>query len=86
MDNRTGTELTLDDDSKYIVVDDFVINNKEYVYLVNEDDTNDVGLVNIENDVLRVIEDDAEFDMVYNELINRKKDEIIEFADEANEN
>ena len=86
MDNRTGTELTLDDDSKYIVVDDFVINNKEYVYLVNEDDTNDVGLVNIENDVLRVIEDDAEFDMVYNELVNRKKDEIIEFVNEANEN
>ena len=67
-------------------MDDCVINNKEYFYLVNEDDTNYVGLVNIENDVLRVIEDDAEFDMVYNELINRKKDEIIEFADEANEN
>ena len=86
MANEVGTELTLDDDSKYIVVDDFTLNNKEYLYLVSDDDSNSAALVGVEGDTLYVIEDDDEYDMVYNELVERHKEEIINFLEEADEN
>lgn len=86
MSNEVGTELTLDNDSKYIVVDDFTLNNKEYLYLVNDGDTNSVALVGVEGDTLYVIEDDDEYDKVYEELVERHKDEISDFLEEADEN
>ena len=86
MSNEVGTELTLDDDSKYIVVDYFNLDNKEYLYLVNYDDTNSVALLGVEGDTLYVIENDDEYDRVYDELVERHKTEISEFLEEANEN
>lgn len=86
MKNEVGTELVFDDDSSYVVVDNFSINNKEYLYLVNDSDDRDVSLVSIINDTIHVIEDDDEFNMVFNELVSRNKEGIMNILKEANEN
>ena len=83
MKNQIGEELTLDDDNRYVIADDFFVNNKEYLYLVNEDDTNDVSLVSFLNDTIHAISDDNEFNIVYEELINRNKEDIIDIIEEA---
>ena len=86
MKNEVGAELVFDDDTRYVVVDNFTINNKEYLYLVNDADDKDVSLVSIINDTIHVIEDDNEFDMAFNELVSRNKDNIINMLEEADEN
>ena len=86
MKNEVGAELVFDDDTRYVVVDNFTINNKEYLYLVNDADDKDVSLVSIINDTIHAIEDDEEFDMAFNELVSRNKDNIINMLEEADEN
>lgn len=86
MKNEVGAELVFDDDTRYVVVDNFIINNKEYLYLVNDADDKDVSLVSIINDTIHAIEDDEEFDMAFNELVSRNKDNIINMLEEADEN
>ena len=86
MKNEVGAELVFDDDTRYVVVDNFTINNKEYLYLVNDADDKDVSLVSIINDTIHVIEDDNEFDMAFNELVSRNKENIINMLEEADEN
>ncbi len=86
MKNEVGAELVFDDDTRYVVVDNFTINNKEYLYLVNDADDKDVSLVSIINDTIHAIEDDEEFDMAFNELVSRNKDNIINMLEGADEN
>lgn len=86
MKNEVETELTFDDDSRYVVDDNFVINNKEYLYLVNDADDKDASLVSVVNDTINVIEDDEEFNMAFNELVSRNKENIINMLEEADEN
>ena len=86
MKNEVGAELVFDDDTRYVVVDNFTINNKEYLYLVNDADDKDVSLVSIINDTIHAIEDDEEFDMAFNELVSRNKENIINMLEEADEN
>ena len=81
-----GMELTLDDNSKFVVVDSFVINDKQYLYLINEDDKRTTMIVEVNNDEIIEIDDEKELEEAYKELIIRNKDEISEHLKEFNEN
>jgi hypothetical protein len=71
-----GTEVVLNDNSKYVVIDDFEYEGKEYLYLINRFDHKEACLVRYENDTIHKIDDNI-FDKVFEELINRNKEIII---------
>ena len=76
-----GLELVLDDDSKYVVVDSFEIDGKEYAYLNKRFDYKKNCLVRIDGDTMHKI-DDSEFSAILAELVKRNKEEIIEHLKE----
>lgn len=84
MNYEMGDELTLDDNKCYVVVDSFELNNNRYIYLVDKESKN-ASLVKIINDSLNEIDDDNEFNMALNELVNRNKDKINGILRETNE-
>lgn len=81
-----GDEITLDDNTKYVVVDSFNKNNKHYLYLISEEDKKTTSVVELENDEVIEINDKEELDSLYKELIERNKDEINKYLEEINEN
>lgn len=81
-----GDLITLDDNSKYVVVDSFKLNEKSYLYLINEGDKKTTMVVEVENDEIIEINDEKEKNIVYKELIERNKDEIEQYLKEINEN
>ncbi len=81
-----GDEITLDDNTKYVVVDSFDKNNKHYLYLISEEDKKTTSVVELENDEVIEINDKEELDSLYKELIERNKDEINKYLEEINEN
>lgn len=81
-----GDEITLDDNSKYVIVDSFDKNNKHYLYLISEEDKKTTSIVELENDEVIEIKDKEELDLLYKELIERNKDEINKYLEEINEN
>lgn len=85
-DFERGEELTLDDNSIYIVVDSFVFNDKHYLYLISSDDEKTVVIVENKNGTLNEIENEEEYKNVFDELVRRNKDEIAKFLGEIDEN
>ena len=83
---QRGYLLTLDDNSKYVVIDSFKLNNKNYLYLINEDDKKTTMAVEVENDEIIEISDEKEKNIVYKELIERNKEEIEKYLKEIDEN
>lgn len=81
-----GDEITLDDNTKYVVVDSFNKNNKHYLYLISEEDKKTTSVVELENDEVIEVNDKEELDLLYKELIERNKDEINKYLEEINEN
>lgn len=81
-----GEELTLDDNSKYMVVDSFIFNDKHYLYLISEDDEKTVAIVENINGTLNEITDEHEYQIVFNELVRRNQDEIRKYIEEIDEN
>lgn len=81
-----GEELTLDDNSKYMVVDSFIFNDKHYLYLISEDDEKTVAIVENINGTLNEITDGDEYQIVFNELVRRNQDEIRKYIEEIDEN
>ena len=81
-----GDEITLDDNTKYVVVDSFNKNNKHYLYLISEEDKKTTNVVELENDEVIEVNDKEELDLLYKELIERNKDEINKYLEEINEN
>lgn len=74
---QVGDELTLDNNLIYIVCDYFVLDNKEYLFLVNKDNK-DLSLVRYENDILKTIDDDSEYSRVSEEFVKRNKGKVDE--------
>ena len=81
-----GDEITLDDNTKYVVVDSFNKNNKHYLYLISEEDKKTTSVVELENDEVIEVNDKEELDLLYKELIEKNKDEINKYLEEINEN
>ena len=48
-------KITLDDNKKYLVIEQVTIDDKIYLYIVNEDDKNDTSFVEVENDSIKAI-------------------------------
>ncbi len=84
MNYEIGNEITLEDNKSYIVIDLFELNNNKYLYLMNEE-TKKASLVKIINDIIYEIDDDNEFNIALNELINKNKEQINEILKETNE-
>ena len=84
MNYEIGNEITLEDNKSYIVIDLFELNDNKYLYLFNEE-TKKASLVKIINDTLCEIEDDNEFNIALNELVNKNKEQINEILKETNE-
>ena len=82
---KLGTELTLNDNSKFVVIDDFDYEGKEYLYLINRFNHKDACLVGYENDTIHKIDDNI-FEKVCEELINRNKEIIIKNLEDIVEN
>lgn len=49
-------KITLDDNKKYLVIEQVTIDDKIYLYIVNEDDKNDTSFVEVENDSIKAID------------------------------
>jgi len=81
-----GDELTLDDNSKYIVVDSFSLNEKKYLYLISEEDKKTTMVVELNGDEITEIDDKEELDNAYKILVERNKEEIDQYLKEINEN
>jgi hypothetical protein len=77
-----GNEITLDDNSKYIIVDSFLKNNKNYIYMISEDDGKTTMIVEHRDGEIVELDDQNELDMVYKELIERNKEEIERYIEE----
>lgn len=81
-----GNELTLDDGSKYVVVDSFFMNGKHYLYIISEDDGKTTMIVEYKDEEITEVEDKKELDMAYKELIERNKEEIERYMKEEEDN
>lgn len=81
-----GNVLTLDDGTKFVVVDSFFKNNKHYLYIISEDDGKTTMIVEYKDGDITEIEDKIESAMVYRELIERNKEEIEKYMEEIDEN
>lgn len=73
MNSKKGETIILEDNAEYIVVDSFEMNNKKYLFLIGKE-KKDLNLVEVENDFLKKIESDSEFEQVFNKLYERNKD------------
>ena len=49
-------KITLDDNKKYLVIEQVTIDDKIYLYIVNEDDKNDTSFVEVDNDEIKAID------------------------------
>ena len=49
-------KITLDDNKKYLVIEQVTIDDKIYLYIVNEDDKNDTSFVEVDNDKIKAID------------------------------
>ena len=49
-------KITLDDNKKYLVIEQITIDDKIYLYIVNEDDKNDTSFVEVDNDEIKAID------------------------------
>ncbi len=81
-----GEELTLDDGEKYIVVDFFEYKSKKYLYVISENEWNEVSLVKVDGNEVEPIEDEKEYNEVFKELVNRNKEEISKYLEGIDEN
>ena len=54
--NYIDKKITLDDNKKYLVIEQVTIDDKIYLYIVNEDDKNDTSFVEVENDSIKAID------------------------------
>jgi len=54
--NYIDKKITLDDNKKYLVIEQVTIDDKVYLYIVNEDDKNDTSFVEVENDSIKAID------------------------------
>jgi len=54
--NYIDKKITLDDNKKYLVIEQVTIEDKVYLYIVNEDDKNDTSFVEVENDSIKAID------------------------------
>ncbi|MEG0977293.1 MAG: hypothetical protein RSE41_10310 [Clostridia bacterium] len=72
--------ITLEDGIDYIILDEIIVNNIKYVYLVNENDDLDfvIRKVKIENneEYLVGLDTDEEFDNVLKEYIEKHKNDL----------
>ncbi len=81
-----GDLITLNDNSEYVVVDSFKLNDKNNLFLINNADKTTTILVELDNDEIIEINDEKEKNIVYKELIERNKEEINQYLKEINEN
>ena len=81
-----GEELTLEDGSVYLIVDAFKKDDKEYLYIISESDEKVTTIVEVRDDTLYRLKDEKEFNDVYNELVERNREEINKYLEEINEN
>ena len=49
-------KITLDDNKKYLVIEQVTIDDKIYLYIVNEDDKNDTSFVEVDNNEIKAID------------------------------
>ncbi|MEG0794486.1 MAG: hypothetical protein RSG95_01685 [Bacilli bacterium] len=72
--------ITLEDGIDYIIIDEIMVGNTKYVYLVNENDDLDfvIRKVKIENneDYLVGLETDEEFDYALKEFTEKHKNDL----------
>ena len=54
--NYIDKKITLDDNKKYLVIEQVTIDDKIYLYIVNEDDKNDTSFVEVDNDEIKAID------------------------------
>ena len=71
MNNDVLVNFYTIDDKDYIVVNEIDYNNKHYVYLVNENDTNDIMIRIEKGEYLEPLEDEKEFEELLNLFIKK---------------
>lgn len=49
--------ITLNDGDKYIIIKTSIVNQRQYAYIVNINDKDDDGIVLIENNIVKLIDD-----------------------------
>ena len=81
-----GEEIKFEDGSSYVVVDSFMLDGKQYLYVISDDGKNTTAIYRHENGIVSKLENGNEFDKVFKELVNRNKDEIAKYLEEFNEN
>lgn len=87
MDNfKREEEITLEDGSKYVIVDSFELNKKNYLYLISSDDEVSTAIVEVKDGILNEIENSEELKIVFEELVRRNQEEINKYIEEANNN
>lgn len=79
-------EITLEDGSKYVIVDSFELNKKNYLYLISSDDEVSTAIVEVKDGILNEIENSEELKIVFEELVRRNQEEINKYIEEANNN
>ena len=80
---ESGDEIVLDNDIVYTVSDSFELNGKYYLFLISNKDRNKVSLMELKDNTILEIKDDNEYTNAFNELINRNKDIITKYMEEA---
>ena len=81
-----GTKISLDNDYLYVAYDVVNINNKNYLYLVPENDEFIPQIVENRDGVIKEIKDKNEYNLVLKQLILQNKDDLIDYMKEINEN
>ncbi len=71
----TNVEYILEGNLVYELIDSFVVNDKKYLFLIGESE-HDLALVYEKDNVLKEIEDDNEFDNVFDLLYERNIEKI----------
>ena len=81
-----GEVITFDNGEKYVVVDSFVFNGKQYLYVIEDNETHKVAIFRYENGEVVLLNDQKEFQDAFNVLVSRNKKEIDKYLEEINEN
>lgn len=80
MEYERGEEIILDNDKSYIIIDNFKLKDKEYLFLISEE--KDTALVQIEDNTLKTIESDSEYNEVFTMVIEKNKEEVTKILNE----
>ena len=73
--------ITMDNNSKYIICDVIYEDNVIYLYLVNDDDDNDIILIKEVDGILEPIKDSNEFERIMLKITVSNKNMINEIID-----